>query len=61
MEISRARDSAELVTDNANTLRERLEVVTWERIAALEALAPEKAKTPEKEKARAPRGLEMGS
>ena len=43
VEISRARDRAELVTDDAKALRERLEAVTGERIAALEAIAPEKA------------------
>ena len=47
VEISRARDRAELVTDDAKALRERLEAATGERIAALEAVAPEKAKTPE--------------
>ena len=36
VEISRAR--AELVTDDAKTLCERLEAATGERIAALEAL-----------------------
>ena len=37
VEISRARDRAELVTDDARALRERLEAATGERIAALEA------------------------
>ena len=37
VEISRARDKAELVTDDARALRERLEAATGERIAALEA------------------------
>ncbi|MDE0332930.1 MAG: conjugative relaxase [Nitrospinae bacterium] len=37
VEISRARDRAELVTDDARALRERLETATGERIAALEA------------------------
>ena len=41
VEISRARYSAELVTDDRNALRERLEAVTGERIAALEAVEPE--------------------
>ena len=41
VEISRARDRAELVTDDAKALRERLEAATGERIAALEALGPE--------------------
>ena len=44
MEISRARDRAELVTDDKAALRETLEAVTGERIAALEAVEPEKAK-----------------
>ena len=38
VEISRARDRAELVTDDARALRERLEAATGERIAALEVL-----------------------
>ena len=38
VEISRARDRAELVTDDARALREQLEAVTGERIAALEAI-----------------------
>ena len=47
VEISRARDRAELVTDNAKALRERLEAATGERISALEAVAPDKAKAHE--------------
>ena len=43
VEISRARDRAELVTDDRNALRERLEAVTGDRIAALEAIEPEQA------------------
>ena len=42
VEISRARDRAELVTDNREALRERLEAVTGERISALEAVQPER-------------------
>ena len=38
VEISRARDRAELVTDDAQALKERLEAVTGERISALEAI-----------------------
>jgi len=38
VEISRARDRAELVTDDAKALCEQLEAVTGERIAALEAI-----------------------
>ena len=39
VEISRARDRAGLVTDDAARLRERLEGATGERISALEAVA----------------------
>ena len=38
VEISRAPDRAELVTDNAEELRIQLESVTGERIAALEGI-----------------------
>ena len=44
VEISRARDRAELVTDDKAALKEQLEAVTGERIAALEAVEPEKEK-----------------
>jgi len=44
VEISRARDRADLVTDDRAALREHLEAVTGERIAALEAVEPERAK-----------------
>ena len=44
VEISRARDRAELVTDDREALREQLEAVTGERIAALEAVGAEKDK-----------------
>ena len=47
VEISRARDRAELVTDDREALRERLEAATGERIAALEAVEPEKIGTRE--------------
>ena len=40
VEISRARHDADLVTDDAKALRETLEAVTGERIAALEAVEP---------------------
>ena len=43
VEISRARDRAELVTDDAKVLCERLEAATGERVAALEALGAGKA------------------
>ncbi|MDE0333715.1 MAG: relaxase domain-containing protein, partial [Defluviicoccus sp.] len=44
VEISRARDRAELVTDDREALRETLEAVTGERITALEAVGAEKGK-----------------
>jgi len=50
VEISRARDRAELVTDDAKALRERLEAATGERIAALEAFGAGKAESRETEK-----------
>ena len=42
----RARDRAELVTDDRNVLRERLEAATGERVSALEAVEPERTKAP---------------
>jgi len=47
VEISRARDRAELVTDDREALRVQLEAATGERIAALEAVGPERTPTPE--------------
>ncbi|MCY4349724.1 MAG: relaxase domain-containing protein [Thiotrichales bacterium] len=47
VEISRARHRAELVTDDRAALKDRLEAATGERIAALEALAPEPAQAVE--------------
>ena len=44
VEISRARDRAELVTDDRNALRGHLEAATGERLAALEAAEPERGK-----------------
>ncbi len=44
VEISRARDRAELVTDDRSALKEQLEAATGERIAALEAVEPDRAK-----------------
>ena len=44
VETSRARDRAELVTDDRAALKEQLEAATGERIAALEAVEPERAK-----------------
>ena len=51
VEISRARERAELVTDDRDTLRERLEAATGERIAALEAVEPVRAPSASPEKA----------
>ena len=48
VEISRARYRAELVTDDAMRLRERLEATTGERIAALEAVVPRERNVPER-------------
>ena len=67
VEISRARDRAELVTDDAKTLREQLEAVTGERISALEGIgeavreAPDKGAAAETTGERAPeQGLRSG-
>ena len=73
VEISRARDRAELVTDDARALRERLEVATGERVAALEAIGDRtrdtgrtnetaqtmEYRTPAMEKTRSDRGMEL--
>ena len=48
VEISRARDRAELVTDNAAELRGRLQAVTGERIAALEGIGEMKREMPDR-------------
>ena len=48
VEISRARDRAELVTDNAAELRAQLEAVTGERIAALEGIGEMKREAPDR-------------
>ena len=48
VEISRARDRAELVTDDAERLRERLETATGERISALEGIEPPPREAPAK-------------
>ena len=48
VEISRARDRAELVTDDREALKEQLEAATGERIAALEAVEPGRAKGQER-------------
>ena len=47
VEISRARHRAELVTDDRDKLRERLEGATGERIAALESVEPGPEKQPD--------------
>ena len=71
--VDRARDRAELVTNDAKVLCERLKVATGERIAALEALGDrtrdtgrtkEAAQTMERrqpamEKTRSDRGMEL--
>ena len=44
VEISRARHRAELVTDDAGALRERLEAATGERVSALEGIGAETEK-----------------
>ena len=51
VEISRARHRAELVTDDREALRDRLEAATGERIAALEAVGDDRANAPEAAKA----------
>ena len=48
VEISRARDRAELVTDDAKALKEQLEAVTGERISALEGIGDTKLKGSQK-------------
>ena len=48
VEISRARDRAELVTDDAAELRAQLQAVTGERIAALEGIGEMKREAPQK-------------
>ena len=44
VEISRALDRAELVTDDRAALKEQLEAATGDRIAAFETVEPDKAK-----------------
>ena len=46
VEISRARDRAELVTDDAAELRAQLQAVTGERIAALEGIGETRREAP---------------
>ena len=60
--ISRARDHAELVTDDARKLSEQLERATGERISALDGVVKEAAQEaelglePPEERGRRPRG-----
>ena len=54
VEISRARDRAELVTDDAAELRAQLQAVTGERIAALEGIGEMKREAPGKAAEAAP-------
>ncbi len=67
VEISRARDRAELVTDDAKALREQLEAITGQRISALEGIGTTKRWAHEKEQGVLPagerepqRGMETG-
>ena len=48
VEISRARDRAEIVTDDAKALREQLEAVTDERISAIEGIGDAAREAPVK-------------
>ena len=58
VEISRARHSAELVTDDVKELRETLEAATGERVSALEGIgAAEKTLAEEKEHGRGLEGM----
>ena len=54
VEISRARDRAELVTDDAAELRAQLQAATGERIAALEGIGEMKREAPERAAEAAP-------
>ena len=49
VEISRARDRAELVTDDAARLREQFEAVTGERVSALEGIGEAARNAPAKD------------
>ena len=62
VEISRARDRAELVTDDAADLRAQLQAVTGERIAALEGIGEMKREAQDKAvEAARPDGRQRGS
>ena len=52
VEISRARDGEELVTDDREALRERLEMATGEYVSALEGIEKKAEKSPTSEKNR---------
>ena len=56
VEISRARDRAELVTDDARALKERLEAVTGERVSALEGIGEDVRREREADRETAPEG-----
>ena len=58
VEISRARDRAELVTDDAQALKERLEAVTGERISALEGVGEDVRERAERGRETAPEAKE---
>ncbi|MYD99713.1 MAG: hypothetical protein F4Y03_00330, partial [Alphaproteobacteria bacterium] len=58
VEISRARDQAELVTDDAAALKERLEAVNGERISALEGIGEDVRREREAGRETAPDGKE---
>ena len=51
LEISRARHRAELVTDDAKALRERLEAMTGKRVSALEGIGAGAERPPARGKA----------
>ena len=62
VEISRARDRAELVTDDAAELRAQLQAATGERIAALEGIGEMKREAPDRGAEAAPdRAMRPGS
>ena len=58
VEISRARDRAELVTDDAQALKERLEAVTGERLSALEGIGEDVRERAKRGREAAPAGKE---
>ena len=60
VEISRARHRAELVTDDANALREHLETATGDRVAALEGIAATADRSPERSTGQARVNIDLG-